>query len=53
MTEPKDPPRRNGKPANGAGPERPEEFDRFSALTDKLLRVPKKELDEKLKQSKR
>jgi hypothetical protein len=25
-------------------------FNRFAALTDKLLRVPKKELDEKLKQ---
>ena len=48
-----EPPRRNGKPANGAGPERPEEFDRFAALTDKLLLVPKKELDEKLKKAKR
>jgi hypothetical protein len=41
----KEPQRRNGKPANGAGPERPQEFDRFAALTDKLLQVPKKELD--------
>jgi hypothetical protein len=36
--------RRNGQPAKG---ERPEEFGRFEALTRKLLRVPKAELDEK------
>jgi len=29
----------------------PEEFDRFEALTDRLLRVPKKELDEKLREA--
>jgi hypothetical protein len=28
-----------------------EEFERFEELTDKLLRVPKKELDEKLAES--
>lgn len=40
-----DPPRRNGKPSNGTDPARPAEFDRFTALTEKLLQVPKKELD--------
>jgi hypothetical protein len=46
--------RRNGKPSkpavaqpsNGAEPE-PEEFGQFEALTRKLLRVPKAEVDEK------
>lgn len=48
-----EPPRRSAKPDNGAGPERPPEFDGFENLARKLLHVPKKELDEKLKKTKR
>lgn len=37
--------------AVGGRPETASEFDSFEDLTDKLLRVPKSELDEKLKES--
>lgn len=39
----------NGASENGDDPAHEDEFDRFKALTEKLVRVPKTELDEKRK----
>lgn len=35
-----------------AEPKKPPQFERFEALTKRLLRVPKKEIDEKEKERK-
>ena len=49
----KDGARRNGQPPQGRDPDDElEEFQRFEELTRKLTRVPKSELDEKLKAAK-
>jgi hypothetical protein len=43
----------NGKSKNGSAPagDSDSEWDNFHRLTDKLLRVPKREIDEKRKKS--
>jgi hypothetical protein len=50
-----DQPRRPKEPDESTEPspagERPSEFERFEALTRKLIRVPKSEVDEKRKAS--
>lgn len=53
MTEKADSDRRNGKPATPEAGGRPEEFDRFEALTRKLVKVSKSDLDKQLGKAKR